>query len=137
MPSRKTTALRVVRKLTSSMPGFSAFSAPPKARWAIWGFFLAKNDGIARRSQARSFNAGFFCFFCAKNKPPACFWLETLGPELVRERKGRKFKLQYIRPSKEGAPCEPPLLMVGVTRFELATSWSRTKRSTKLSHTPK
>ena len=27
--------------------------------------------------------------------------------------------------------------MVGVTGFEHATSWSRTKRSTKLSHTPK
>ena len=27
--------------------------------------------------------------------------------------------------------------MVGVTRFELATSCSRSKRSTKLSHTPK
>ena len=27
-------------------------------------------------------------------------------------------------------------LMVGVTRFEHATSSSRTKRSTKLSHTP-
>ena len=26
--------------------------------------------------------------------------------------------------------------VVGVTRFELATSWSRTKRSTNLSHTP-
>ena len=26
--------------------------------------------------------------------------------------------------------------MVGVTRFELATSWSRTKRTTKLCHTP-
>src|SRR3954447_21186081 len=28
------------------------------------------------------------------------------------------------------------LKRVGVTRFELATSWSRTKRSTRLSHTP-
>ena len=28
------------------------------------------------------------------------------------------------------------LKMVGVTRFELATSCSRSKRSTKLSHTP-
>ena len=27
--------------------------------------------------------------------------------------------------------------LVGVTRFERATSWSRTKHSTKLSHTPK
>ena len=27
--------------------------------------------------------------------------------------------------------------MVGVTGFEPTTSWSRTKRSTKLSHTPK
>ena len=31
----------------------------------------------------------------------------------------------------------PFVLLVGVTRFELATSWSRTTRSTKLSHTPK
>ncbi len=30
----------------------------------------------------------------------------------------------------------PSLFMVGVTRFELAASWSRTKRSTNLSHTP-
>ena len=29
------------------------------------------------------------------------------------------------------------LFVVGVTRFERATSWSRTKHSTKLSHTPK
>ena len=29
-----------------------------------------------------------------------------------------------------------PVKMVGVTGFEPATSWSRTKRSTKLSHTP-
>ena len=28
------------------------------------------------------------------------------------------------------------LLLVGVTRLELATSWSRTKRTTKLCHTP-
>ena len=28
------------------------------------------------------------------------------------------------------------LLMVGVRRFELPASWSRTKRSTELSHTP-
>ena len=28
-------------------------------------------------------------------------------------------------------------MMVGVAGFEPATSWSRTKRSTKLSHTPK
>ena len=30
----------------------------------------------------------------------------------------------------------PFLFLVGVTRFELATSWSRTKRTTKLCHTP-
>ncbi len=54
---------------------------------------------------------------------------------------------RYIRTSP---PCDmariytelPPMIgggnlpLVGVTRFELATSWSRTKRTTKLCHTP-
>ena len=31
---------------------------------------------------------------------------------------------------------EPLFFLVGVTRLELATSWSRTKRTTKLCHTP-
>ncbi len=30
-----------------------------------------------------------------------------------------------------------PVIMVGVTGFEPAASWSRTKRTTKLCHTPK
>ena len=36
----------------------------------------------------------------------------------------------------EKSTSEEVLFMVGVRRFELPASWSRTKRSTKLSHTP-
>ena len=68
---------------------------------------LAKNDGIARRSQAHFFNAGFFCFFCAKNKPPACFWLETLLPNWFGSEKGASSSLNTLDHQKEGAPCEP------------------------------
>jgi hypothetical protein len=35
-----------------------------------------------------------------------------------------------------GNPQNPLKTMVGMTGFEPATSWSRTKRSTKLSHIP-
>ena len=71
-----------------------------------------KRDGIARRSQAHFFNAGFFCFFCAKNKPPACFWLETLAPELVRERKGCKFTFRNHRPNRKRG-SKYPLFLFG------------------------
>ena len=39
--------------------------------------------------------------------------------------------------SKKRSTCVPRSFLVGVTGFEPAASWSRTKRSTELSHTPK
>ena len=44
-----------------------------------------------------------------------------------------------VNPSAEGRQIQFAIHVrctIGVTRFELATSWSRTKRSTKLSYTP-
>lgn len=48
----------------------------------------------------------------------------------------RRTRVREPDPKEQRGRKTPSVLLVGVTRFELATSWSRTKRSTKLSHTP-
>ena len=45
-------------------------------------------------------------------------------------------KSYYISTENKKAYPKNGYAMVGVTGFEPAASWSRTKRSTKLSHTP-
>ena len=44
--------------------------------------------------------------------------------------------IQPFVPTNKKRRLMPSFLLVGVTRLELATSWSRTKRTTKLCHTP-
>ena len=53
----------------------------------------------------------------------------TLGANIIVESCQRK---RY----KQNLMILPPLLMVGVPRLELGTSWSQTRRSSQLSHTP-
>ena len=73
----------------------------------------AKNSGVARRSPARVFDTGFFSFFCAENSPPGCFRLETLGPELVRERKRSQVRLSTLGHRNRGVPLRKPLCSYG------------------------
>ena len=50
----------------------------------------------------------------------------------------RYAKGQMTKDSKHTNPCTAGegFVLIGATRFELATSWSQTRRSTKLSYTP-
>jgi ferredoxin-NADP reductase/DMSO/TMAO reductase YedYZ heme-binding membrane subunit len=48
----------------------------------------------------------------------------------------RRFGEKRPDPENIQTPALQGFVFIGVTRFELATSWSRTKRSTKLSYTP-
>ena len=59
-----------------------------------------------------------------------------LGPELVRDCKKTVSSTHRFNYKSTGHRVMSCAFMVGVRRFELPASWSRTKRSTKLSHTP-
>ena len=56
-----------------------------------------------------------------KNMPPACFLNGLSNPDTIK---------------KEGMALALPSFLVGVSGFEPEASWTRTKRDTKLRHTP-
>ena len=86
----------------------------------------------ARARRLTSAAPCFGRFRLHQNAPPEPFgkaypWSRWFGPQ---ETAGRELC------KKNKATVVALTLVVGVTGFEPAASWSRTKRSTKLSHTP-
>ena len=64
----------------------------------------------------------------AKNVPPARFY--GCAAALFESRRSNTI------PKREGRLLDVLLFLVGVAGFEPTASWTRTKRDTKLRHTP-
>ena len=75
----------------------------------------------------------FVGYRCVKTAHRAVFACSPLVPGSGPNR--RRFESGASGKQRAGT-LVPALCLVGVTGFEPAASWSRTKRSTKLSHTP-
>ena len=71
-------------------------------------------------SSRRNTRRGVMIYTCGDDIPTCVGWYTKPATWIKKERS-----------------CCFVLFLVGVRRFERPTSWSRTKRSTKLSHTPK
>ena len=79
------------------------------------------------------------CFFPASTRcirRPSALVFAALAPELIRDNKNRSF-IPLLAIMKKARTNVLTFFMVGVRGFEPPASWSRTKHSTKLSHTPK
>ena len=89
---------------------------------------------IKRRHSDRQFHYTFHYIFLFKIQHKICNdELTTKKPVQKHTENPVKYaKTQKIRPSEEGRIFQ----LVGVSGFEPEASWTRTKRDTKLRHTP-
>ena len=141
LPSRKSRAPRTPRRLVVSEPMLFCFSVvrnkppacpglgtlAPEVVRALGGASVNPDRSDQKTEGAQD------PLFLSKPLTVGVLHSPQAKQDSVRRRRTR---VREPDPKEQRGRKTPSVLLVGVTRFELATSWSRTKRSTKLSHTP-
>ena len=101
-------------------------------------FFVGRGDGITRSHlclyvRFRLFNAFVVVYaFSFGSSGLYRFAIQTCAPCLLKQE---GFAIAFSRQQKEDGISAVLFLLVEVTGFEPTTSWSRTKRATKLRYT--
>ena len=119
--------------------GFAiAFSRQQKRTAFQPSFFVGRGDGITRSYlclyvRFRLFNAFVVVYaFSFGSSGLYRFAIQTCAPCLLKQE---GFAIAFSRQQKKGSISAVLFLLVEVTGFEPTTSWSRTKRATKLRYT--
>ena len=104
------------------------------------------NQGFRIKNKHRFYDTASYHNYCAFLVGVTRFWTYICAHYIsyskpstrksIRLRRRSSSSVSTIKKSLRGTR-PPEWFLVGVTRFELAASWSRTKRTTKLCHTPK